>query len=85
MNQTKRKLEKQVTTKILIIVLEKWNEKCKFYGLEKRNHEKVVVTKRCFYGKTKQKWKVPLKHNLLVQTKRKLRQSKWGVTTQILW
>ena len=39
----------------------------------KRNHEKVVVTKICFDGITKQKIKlVLLKYNQMVQTKRKL-------------
>ena len=28
-----------------------------FNGPEKRNQEKVIVTKICFYGKTKQKMK----------------------------
>ena len=47
------------------IVLVKWKEKCKLLLLKcsltvktKRNQEKVVVTKICFYGKTKQKMKV---------------------------
>ena len=39
----------------------------------KRNQEKVVVTKICFYGKQNKKCKlVLLKYNLMVQTKRKL-------------
>ena len=49
-----------------MIVLVKWNEKCKLLLLKcslvvqtKRNQEKVVVTKICFYGLLKQneKWK----------------------------
>ena len=43
------------------IVLVKWKEKCKLLLLKcsltvktKRNEEKVVVTKICFHGKTKQ-------------------------------
>ena len=43
----------------------KWNEKCKLLLWKcslmvqtKRNQETVVVTKVCFYGKTKQKMKV---------------------------
>ena len=39
----------------------------------KRNQEKLVVTKICFYGKTKQEMKVgATKYNLMVHTKRKL-------------
>ena len=64
MVQTKRKLEKRGYHWNIIIVLVKWNKKYKLLLLKcslivqtKRNQEKMVVTKICFYGKTKTKMK----------------------------
>ena len=66
MVQTKRKLEKEVNTYNIIIVLDKMEQKnCKLLLLKcslmvqtKRNQEKVVVTKICFYGSAKTKQKI---------------------------
>ena len=42
-------------------------------GQKKRNQEKMVFMKICFYGKQNRKWKLVLqKYNLMVQAKRKL-------------
>ena len=44
-----------------------------FNGPDRKESWKVVVTKICFYGKTKQKMKVvATKVHLMVKTKRKL-------------
>ena len=49
----------------IVIVLLKWNKKCKLHLLKcssmvhtKRNQEKVVVTEICFYGSAKIEWKI---------------------------
>ena len=73
----------------MIILLVKWNQKYKLLLLEcslmvqtKRNQEKVVVTKICFYGKIKWKMKVgdtKMQHNC--SEKREIRKKK--VTTKI--
>ena len=102
----KKEIRKRGSYWNIIIVLVKWNEKCKLLLLKcslmvetKRNQEKMVVTKICFYGKKNEKWKlVLLKYNLMVMTERKLEkevnvtntmmylpQVYWGVNQTLIW
>ena len=86
MVQTKKEIRKRGYHWNIIILLVKWKEKCELLLLKcslmvqtKRNQEKVVVIKICFYGSAKREWKIKVCHGkqgFCCQD-----DQKWGVTT----